>query len=44
MTAQATDSLALPCYMPERKYAQESYVKTELFANSVNNREGLGEA
>ncbi len=44
MTGQATDSLAWSCSLPERKDAQESYVKTERFANSINNREGLGEA
>jgi hypothetical protein len=44
MTVQATDSLALSCEMPERKDAQESYVKTELFANRLHNRSGLGEA
>jgi hypothetical protein len=44
MTGQATASPALSSSMPERKDAKESYVKTELFANSVNNREGLGEA
>ena len=44
MTAQATDSMALSCQMPERKGAQESYVKTERSANRLHNREGLGEA